>query len=115
MKWFGNDKQGFTIQDLEKVILCITFLGEVTIICVLAAMQIPLDSKFTEFTLLTGLMMVGRKGLSYWKPKRYENSDTGNSLLESMKNILNNTQEEVQEIIKEKEGVEENKDINGSI
>jgi hypothetical protein len=112
MKWFGNDKQGFTIQDLEKVVLCAAFLGEVTIVCILAAMKIPLDSKFTDFTLLTGLMMVGRKGLSYWKPKRY--GDNG-SLLESVKDALSDTQEEVKEVAKEEKNTEENKDINGSV
>lgn len=90
MKWFGNDSDGFSKADLEKVVLCAAFVAEVTIVCVMAAMQKPLDPKFTDFILLTGLMMVGRKGLSYWKPGRYD--DKG-SLLQSMKNTLEDTKD----------------------
>lgn len=71
IKWFGNDKNGLSEKDFEKLVL-----GILLIIVVLAVVFKYLTKDITNMDMvylatMLGSLFVVRKAASYFKPERY--------------------------------------------
>jgi len=72
MKGFWNDFGGLSIQDTEKIITGISFLATVFVLLYKYLTKDIIDPLIVQYSLGVGGLLVIRKGLSYWKPERYQ-------------------------------------------
>lgn len=73
-KWFGNDTNGFSIADLEKIILSGIFSISGLTACYVYIFKSLADMNFLYFVIGIGALMVGRKGLKYWQDIKTNNT-----------------------------------------
>jgi len=71
MKTFFNDSDGFSLQDLEKILLSFLFLTVVIIILYMWVFKSVESALINELSYSIGGFMIVRKGLSYFKSPSY--------------------------------------------
>jgi len=71
MKTFFNDSDGFSLQDLEKILLCFLFLTVVIVILYMWIVKSTESALMNELSYSIGGFMIVRKGLSYFKSPSY--------------------------------------------
>lgn len=77
MKWFGNDKNGLSEKDFEKLILGVLLIIVVLAIVIKYILNDLANMDMVYLATMLGSLFVVRKAASYFKPDRY-NATTNN-------------------------------------
>ncbi len=77
MKWFGNDKNGLSEKDFEKLILGVLLIIVVLAIVIKYILNDLANMDMVYLATMLGSLFVVRKAASYFKPDRY-NAITNN-------------------------------------
>lgn len=92
MKTFFNDSDGFSLQDLEKILLCFLFLTVVVVILYMWVVKSTESALMNELAYAIGGFTILRKGLSYFKSPNYS---LGADVSISTEQVQQQTQTEV--------------------